>query len=336
MRTTIAAIAAEAGVSTATVDRVLNNRPGVRERTRRNVIKVAERLGYSANGNGVQAKAPRLDFILPVGTNTYLKGFAEELEAIAARRSDAVISVHRLEGFEADRLAEALHSVKSHAEGVGVIAIDHPAVREAIRELAAADIPVLTMVSDILNVPRIGYVGIDNRAAGRLAGYLLGRLVRASEAEIALFAGSLSYRGHNEREMGFRHILAEEFSNLQVVELREVMDSFDRSYSEASALLRAYPNMAGIYNIGGGIRGIARALEESGRARDIVFVGHELTEHSRRFLVSGTMDAVIDQNLIVEVRDSVECLVHAARGEPLPNLAPIRLQVIFRENIPQV
>ena len=94
---------------------------------------------------------------------------------------------------------------------MGVIALDHPIVREAIRSLAEEGVKVVTLATDILHVPRVAYVGIDNRAAGRLAGYLLSRFIGAqAEAKVALFAGSLSYRGHQEREMGFRHILAEE------------------------------------------------------------------------------------------------------------------------------
>jgi LacI family transcriptional regulator len=209
-------------------------------------------------------------------------------------------------------------------------------VREAIRDLDASGVPVLTMVSDIPNVPRIGYVGIDNRAAGRLAGHLLGRFVRPGGREVALFAGSLSYRGHEEREMGFRHILAEEYRALGVVELREVRDDSERAYKEAKTLLSTYKNLAGIYNIGAGNRGIARALEESGRAPDVVFVCHEVTEHTRRFLLSGTVDAVIDQNPRVEARDAVDWLISAARGRDEPSLPPIRIQAVFKENIPQV
>jgi LacI family transcriptional regulator len=48
------------------------------------------------------------------------------------------------------------------------------------------------------------------------------------------------------------------------------------------------------------------------------------------------MAAVIDQNPRVEARDAVDWLLHAARGRPQPNLAPIRMQAIFRENIPEV
>jgi LacI family transcriptional regulator len=191
------------------------------------------------------------------------------------------------------------------------------------------------MVSDISDVPRIGYIGIDNRAAGRLAGHLLGSFIRNRGRQVAMFAGSLSYRGHEEREMGFRHILSEELSDLVIVQLRENLDDMDRSYTETRALLKASPDLAGIYNIGAGNRGIAHALEESGRAGEIVFIGHELTEHSRQFLLSGTMNAVIDQNPRLEAREATVALTRAVRGQAIDRTSwVIGMQVIFRENIP--
>jgi LacI family transcriptional regulator len=51
VRSTLTDIAREAGVSAATVDRVLNNRPGVRARTREIVIEMAQRLGYIAENS---------------------------------------------------------------------------------------------------------------------------------------------------------------------------------------------------------------------------------------------------------------------------------------------
>jgi LacI family transcriptional regulator len=340
VRATIVEIARAAGVSTATVDRTLNNRAGVRERTRDRVISAAERLGYLPERTAPPTarrvlSAAKLDFLLPGGTNTFLKMLADHLAAIGeARRQETTVRVHLIEGFNPDALAARLTELRADTQGIGVIAIDHPVVREAIRVVAARGIPVVTMVSDISNVPRIGYVGIDNRAAGRLAGHLLGRFVRAGGKQVALFAGSLSYRGHEEREMGFRHILAEEYAHLQVVELREVRDDTDRAYREAKALLQTYAGLAGIYNIGAGNRGIARALDEAGRAAETVFICHEVTEHTRRFLLSGTVDAVIDQNPRVEARDAIDWLIQAASGRPQPDLPPIRIQAVFKENIP--
>jgi LacI family transcriptional regulator len=331
-------IAREAGVSSATVDRVLNNRTGVKERTREVVLDTARRLGY-LTGAGLPLvpndNRIRLDFVLPAGTNTFIANLLAQLERQAAFHSDLDVRIHSIEGFNNDTLAKTLYDLRGKTLGVGVIALDHPTVREAMRSLAASGASIVTLASDILHVPRIGYIGIDNRAAGRLAGYLLGRfLARGTKRKIALFAGSLSYRGHEEREMGFRHVIGEDFSDLDIVELREIRDDREKAYEEAAALLSRHPDLAGIYNIGAGNQGIGQALVESGRSQQIIFVGHELTDHNKAFLLDGTLDAVIDQNPRVEAREALSMLSRTIRGLPV-DYHPPRLQVIFRENIPE-
>jgi LacI family transcriptional regulator len=338
LRSTLTDIAREAGVSSATVDRVLNNRNGVKERTREVVIETARRLGYLAGSSlpfPSSTKQIRLDFVLPAGTNTFIANLLTHLERQAEHHSELDVHIHSIEGFNPDTLARTLNDLHGKTLGVGVIALDHPTVREAMRNLAASGVSIVTLVSDILHVPRIGYIGIDNRAAGRLAGYLLGRFLgRGVKRKIALFAGSLSYRGHEEREMGFRHIIGEDFSDLEIVELREIRDDRERAYTEALALLKRHPDLAGIYNIGAGNQGIGQALQETGGAHQIIFVGHELTDHNKAFLLDGTVDAVIDQNPRVEAREALSMLSRTIQGLPGDYHSP-RLQVIFRENIPE-
>ncbi len=341
MRLTVVDVAREAGVSPATVDRVLNNRSGVRSRTRDVVLATARRLGYIGAPTGGGAPEPaadarlRLDFVLPRGTNAFMQMLHEQIEAQGAARPDLEVRVETIEGFNPDSLAATLHALEGRTRGVGVVALDHPTVREAIRRLSESGTAVVTLASDILHVPRIAYVGIDNRQAGRLAGFVLGRLLGpGGPRKVALFAGSLSYRGHEEREMGFRHVLAEDFPDLQVVELREMRDDRERAYLEASALLDQHDDLAGIYNIGAGNQGIARALAERGREARVVFIGHDVTPATRALLLDGTMDAVIDQNPRVEAREALNILSNSLRGAVSAPHLP-RLQIVFRENIPE-
>lgn len=333
MRSTLTDIARDSGVSTATVDRVLNNRAGVSSRTRTIVMDTAARLGYFGQTEPA-AERIRLDFVLPDGTNTFIANLKAQLERQCAGQEGIDYHLHAVEGFNPLSLAQKLASLRSATQGIGVVALDHPAVREELRALAEAGVKVVTLASDILHVPRTGYVGIDNRAAGRLGGYLLGRLLPAMPGKIALFAGSLSYRGHEEREMGFRHIISEEFRQLEIVQMREIRDDRQRAYEETLALLDRHPDLAGIYNIGGGSSGIGKALVDRGRGKSLVFIGHELTDNSKPLLLSGTMDAVIDQNPRVEAREAIGLLASSIRGKPFEEHPP-RLQVIFRENIPE-
>jgi len=132
--------------------------------------------------------------------------------------------------------------------------------------------------------------------------------------------------------MGFRSVLAEEFPHLRIARILEIGDDRELAYQLTGQLLRE-DSPAGIYNIGAGNQGIARALQEAGRQRDTVYIGHDLTDATQRLLLDRTMDAVIDQNPRVEAREVVRALAAAVRGESEPSYLP-RLQVIFRENIP--
>ncbi|MDR5741050.1 MULTISPECIES: LacI family DNA-binding transcriptional regulator [unclassified Caballeronia] len=332
-RTTITAIAEAAGVSTATVDRVLNERDGVRSHTRNHVLAVARRLGHGRETARTAQARMRLSFVLPAGDNSFMSLLHQHLIAEAQCQPDIDARLHLVEGFNAEKLAAQLHRLKGQADAVGLVGLDHPQVRDAIAALQASGIHICTLVSDIPTSARIAYVGIDNRAAGRLAAWLLGRfLPQGTQHDVTVFLGSLAYRGHEEREMGFRALLSEEFPHIRIGRMLEIGDDRARAYELTRRMLQEGAP-AGLYNIGAGNSGIGRALQEAHVHRQTVFVGHDLTATSRRFLLDRTMDAVIDQNPRVAAREAVRLLASAIRGEPEPTYMP-RLQVIFRENIP--
>lgn len=334
MRVTLQEVARVAGVSSATVDRVLNDRDGVRDLTRAHVLSVARKLGYLDAEPPAAPGRMRLAFLLPQGTNTFIRMLQSQIEQQAAGLDGIDTLVETIEGFDPPALAARLSSLRGRIDGLGLIALDHPVVREAVRSLAQSGVKIVTLVSDIQAIPRMAYIGIDNRQAGRLAGYVMGRLLGPGRAgKVALFAGSLSYRGHQEREMGFRHILHEEFPALEIVELREILDDREKAAAEAAALLDRHPDLAAIYNVGGGSAGIGRTLRDRGMSERIVMIGHEATEDNKALLLDGTLDAVIDQNPRVEARESLAALVAAVRGEVYAPIPP-RLHVIFRENLP--
>lgn len=335
MRTTVDSIAKEAGVSTATVDRVLNERGGVRSKTRVLVLDTAKRLGYFGNRTNSPEQRTRMDFVLPGGTNSFMSQLRTHLVEEALTLGAIQPRMHITDGFQPELLAGRLRDLRGETDAVGLIALDHPAVREAIDQLAQSGVRVATLVSDLPSVRKVGYIGVDNRAAGRLAGMLIGRFLDPNKQHsLAVFIGSTSYRGHEEREMGIRSILAEDFRNIRISTTIEVNDDRDLAYSMTRAMLDEYKPDA-IYNIGSGNQGIARALREQGMAREVVFIAHDLTDATKVLLIDQTIDAVIDQNPRVEAREIVKLLLSAVRGSKEPEYLP-RLQVIFRENIPQV
>jgi LacI family transcriptional regulator len=332
-------VARLAGVSPASVDRVLHRRPGVRLATIERVLKAAAQLRYVSETElaaAVSEPPKRLVFLLPAGTNQFLVMLARLIGTghTQAAAHAATCRVEMIKSFHPALLARQLLRHGKEADGIAFMAIEHPAVREAVNLLADRGVPTITLISDIAHSRRAAYVGLDNRSAGRTAGYLVARFIRERPVKVAVIAGSLSYRAHEERELGFRSILAEMAPDIEVVGIREGHDDETLNHRQTRTLLAAHPGLAGIYNVGGASGGIARALVEARRERKVVLIGHGLTRDTRTLLIDGVMDAVITQNPQTAFLDclSIFANLRAAR-HPLHGVESARSEVIFRENL---
>jgi LacI family transcriptional regulator len=339
-RTRVTDVAREAGVSTATVDRVLHGRVGVRAVTVERVVRAAAALGYILDSTPyiAQAQRPqRLVFLLPEGSNRFL-AMLGQLVAETKARFEAFGFTARVEfirSFNPALLARALRDAGREADGVAFMALEHPAVREAVDALAEAGIPAVTLISDIANTRRAAYVGLDNRSTGRTAGYLMARFIGRRPAKVAMIAGSLSYRAHEEREMGFLHLFTELFPTVEVLGLREGHDDEVENYRQTKTLLARHPDLAGLYNIGGAAAGIARALREARREQEVVFIGHGLTPDTRALLIDGAMDIVITQNPRALLMDCAAIFDNIRAGNPADlNISRPVGEIILRENLP--
>ncbi|MCK9490389.1 MAG: LacI family DNA-binding transcriptional regulator [Xanthomonadales bacterium] len=333
-------IAHLAGVSTATVDRVLNRRPGVRRATVERVLQAAERLQYLPDADVRAALQPapmQLVFLLPAGSNRFLRMLGDTIGYSEAHWAPYNVRcrVEWIEGFNPEALARALLRHGARADGIAFMALEHPLVRDAVDALAERGVPTVTLISDISNTRRAAYVGLDNRSAGRTAAYLIARFIGERPAQVAMIAGSLSYRAHEEREMGFLYLFKESFPHIEVVGLREGHDDAERNYALTRTLLEQFPDLAGIYNIGGASDGVGRALKEAGRDQKVVFIGHGLSPDTRALLIEGTMDAVISQNPQGAMMTCVRIFSNLRDGrDALTGVDAVRGQIIFRENLP--
>jgi len=340
VRATLEDVARAAGVSLATADRVVNRREGVRAKTAARVEAAVAKLGYRADAAAARlarGQSFRFVFVMPTGSNSFMSNLTEQVqrtaEWLAGQRG--FIDILHVDVFDPDVLAGALEGLSPAYHGVAVVALDHPRVRAAIDDLMARGVAVVTLVSDAPSARRLHYVGIDNPAAGRTAATLMGRFLSGRRGSVAVIAGSLSLRDHAERQFGFHQILTSEYPNLAALPVGEGRDDSERTRVLTANLLAQHSDLLGIYSCGAGSRGIARALEASGRARDIVWIAHELTQHTRRFLVHGTVDAIINQDPGHEARSAARILLAHCMTEPISaDQERIRIDIFLRDNLP--
>lgn len=337
-------IARQAGVSTATVDRVLNARPGVRAGTIARVLKAAKAVDYALPDQAAQMRKPppmRIAFVLPTGTNRVIHMFRDAIEYSNEQLApfNVACRIELTEEFDPDALVARLLEQIGKADGVVFMAIDHPAVREAVKTLDEHGIACVTLISDLPKSRRAAYVGLDNIAAGRTAAYLLARLAGTGAGQFGLVAGSLSYQAHRDRELGFAQVLQEQFPHKQLVGVREGFDDPQRNHKLMRELLRQYPQLQGVYNIGGASVGIAQALKEAGADQKVVFIGHGLISDTRTLLTEGTMDVVLLQDPQASIFQCVQVLTSLrtqgkARSAKPVRIKPINTTIMCRENLP--
>lgn len=334
-------VAAAAGVSVATVDRVLNKRPGVRQPTIDRVEAALRSLDYRPDIHAARlarGRSLRLMVIVPRGHNTFMDMLSAEVEETAARlrHERCSIELRHVNALDGAALVATLRALSAEEyDGVAVVAPDAPGVREAIDECASRGLKLLTLVSDLPSSQRAHFVGIDNIAAGRVAGRLIGRFCAGRSGRVALIAGSMTLRDHMERQLGCEQVLRADFPGLRTLPVIEGRDEAATTAGVARALLDEHPDVVAIYSMGAGNRGLIEVLRERAGAGRLVTVAHELTPHARQALMDGVYDAIVCQDPAHEVRSAVRVLQALCEGrEVVRSQERIRIEVFLKDNLP--
>ncbi|MDC9822568.1 LacI family DNA-binding transcriptional regulator [Devosia sp. ZB163] len=337
-RATVHDVAREAGVSLATVDRVLNGRPGVRSETAEKVAEAIKALDFRRDLSAsllARARDLGVSFLIPDNRNEFMLRLIDAIERRASQSKGERLRIdtQRVHAFDPAALATALGALDPKScDCAVVVATEDDVVRRAIDQAHRRGIAVVTLVSDLPGSARRHFVGIDNHAAGRTAASLLGRFVRPGP--IGIIAGSLSLADHHQRREGFEAVLKSEFAGHEIVGPFEGFDDDARTEAAAAELLSR--PLAGIYNLGAGNDGLIRALESSGQAGKVRVVAHELTAATRKGLASGAIDVVIDQNPDGEIAAALAIARSLALGQDDGRLlAPIEIGLYLRDNLPK-
>ncbi len=318
-RPTISDLAAAAGVSVATVDRVLNRRLPVRAETARRVSEAAAALGYQTAGllrRHLAEELPqlRLGFVLQKPGQPFYRAFERELmpavEAAAGIRGTAVVEFAASQTPAA--ACAALERLAPRVEAIAMVAPDHPSVTAAVAELKGRGMPVFALLSDFAARHRAAYVGMDNLRAGRTAGWMIATAA-PRPGKVALIIGSHRFHGQDLREQGLRAYLRERAPDFTMLDTLLNMETRQIAREATLALLNRHDDLVGLYVAGGGMEGAVAALREARAAGRLAVVVSELMPESRAGLAEGLVTMAIGTPLVPLCRSVVALMANRLR-----------------------
>jgi ribose transport system substrate-binding protein len=224
------------------------------------------------------------------------------------------------------------------AGGVDAIVLaplDEVALATPVELAVSRGIPVVIIDSGLQSDAHSSFVATDNTDGGRRAAGLLGTLIGGEGKAIMLRYNPGSASTHN-REEGFLAEMASSFPGIELVSTNQYGGVTKQSAMEASQiLLNKYgdeiqgvfcPNESSTF-------GMLRALENSGRAGRIFFVGFDASSGLVDGLRSGAIHGLVAQDPFGMGYQGVTTAVRVLRGEDVEDRIATRLTVVTPDNV---
>ncbi|GGS57255.1 MULTISPECIES: LacI family DNA-binding transcriptional regulator [Actinokineospora] len=326
---TLDTVAAAAGVSRATVSRVINGSPRVSPEARDLVEDTIARLGYVPNRAARSLASRRTDSVALVLREADATVLADPyLSAVIIATSQALVGtgvqlvlVNAQNDAEHQRVGEYVRS--GHVDGV-LLASMH-ADDPLPQLLVQARVPVVVGGRPERPIPGLVYVDTDNVGGAQLA---TERLVAAGRSRIAHIAGPPDMTAAADRLTGYHRALARAGRDAGPV----AFGDFTRASGEAAmaTLLDHNPDAVFAANDMMAI-GALRTLRAAGRRvpEDVALVGYddiELAQHTEPALTT------IRQPVVDQARTMTELLLLQIGGQPPGDPVVLPTELVPRES----
>ena len=337
-------IAARAGVSVGTVDRVLHGRPNVSQSAREKVEKALEEMDYQPNVYA-SALAYNKDYtfycIIPLHeSEAYWDEVEEGVRADIARRRDFHLSIKMVyyERFNDDSFQKASNEcLNSKPDGVIVVPARLELTQKFTQKLTDQGTPFILLDSYLPDLKPLAFFGQDSFQSGYFAARML-MLIAREEKEIMLMKqlkdGHIGSKQQNNRETGFRHYMRDHFPKVKITEVNLPLDG---KREEFAAILETFftehPHVHHCITFNSKAHLVGEFLLRTNR-RNVQIMGYDMVPKNAECVRQGSISFLIAQHAYMQGYSCVETLFQAIvlRKEVTPvNYMPIEL--LTRENI---
>jgi len=330
---TIREIAAQCGISAATVDRVINGRGKVHPDTEARVLTALEKAGYTKNiaarALAIRKDAPVVGVVLSSRGNPFFDEVLAGITSAEAELADYGMSVRLalMRGYNPER---QLALISELGEGISALVlhpIDNPAILEKIAELAEKDIPTVTVNSDLEGSHRRCYVGSDYEKGGRTAAGLM-HLVIQQKARLGVLTGVETVQGHRQRLHGFESHLRNIAPYIDIVARQSAEDDDESAYAATRAMIRTDPLIDTLMLIAAGLTGVCEAIIDMKMEQRIRLFAFDNIPATQGMMYKGLLKGVVCQQPFRQGH----LAIHAAKDLILSG-APASEKIIMENQI---
>ena len=327
MRFTIKQIAAQAGVSKATVDRALHGRGSVHAQTERRIKQAIGDLEIQERTSLASGRTIPLDVILHTPerfSRLVCDALIDEISHFAPFRLK--LRFHCFETISTKNMRKLMLRCANDSYGIILKAENNITIYNNIVELKKYHVPVVTMVTYIPNTKRLCYAGMNNNSAGKTAAYLMSEWLERSDLDVAVILSSQKFLGEKERVDAFCERLKALSPKLRTIPISEGYGMDVPTFDVVKTALDKHPNIKAVYCVGGGNAAIIRAFHASKRKIQ-VYIAHDVDQENRQLMEQHKINAVIENNLNYDARVVFQTLLAFHGFVPISKQIPLMSKV---------
>jgi ribose transport system substrate-binding protein len=222
-------------------------------------------------------------------------------------------------------------------DGIVLAPLDERALQRPVQDAVREKIPVIVIDSGLLGSDYISYVATDNYKGGVMGARRLNELLRG-RGEIFLIRYQEGSASTTQREQGFLDTLKAEAPGMTLLVQDQYAGSTTESaYQVAENLLSRFPGVKGIFCPNeSSTFGALRALQESGLAGKVAFVGFDASPKLVQGLRDGHIQGLILQNPVKMGYLGVKLMSLHLRGQTIERTTDTGVYLVTRENMDTV
>ena len=337
-------IAAKAGVSVGTVDRVLHNRPNVSKEAKEKVDNVLKEINYQPNMYAsalAYNKSYTFYVILPKHAS---EAYWEEIEegvykACEARRDFRIeVKIMYYKRFEIETFVKTYQECLEQApDGVVVVPSELEETKNFTDLMHERDIPFILLDSYMPDLKPLSFFGQDSFQSGYFAAKML-MLIACNETEIVLMKqmknGKVASKQQDNREVGFRHYMRDHFPQIKITVLDLPLDYSKKEYDDImERFFSSHPHVRHCITLNSKAHIVGDFLLRTNR-RNVQIMGYDMVAKNATCLREGSISFLIAQHAFMQGYECVDTLFQAIvlRNKVTPvNYMPI--EILTKENV---